>query len=51
MKFFSIFTGLTAAAVATATTVSVSYDTVYDNASGSMTSVACSDGSNGLITK
>lgn len=48
MKFLSI---LTAATVASAATVSVSYDTVYDTASNKLTTVACSDGSNGLITK
>lgn len=31
--------------------VSVTYDTVYDNASGSLTTVACSNGPNGLITR
>ncbi|CCM04506.1 uncharacterized protein FIBRA_06687 [Fibroporia radiculosa] len=30
------------------TTVSVSYDTVYDNSSQSLNTVACSDGPNGL---
>jgi hypothetical protein len=29
----------------------VSYDTGYDDASRSLTSVSCSDGANGLITK
>ncbi|EKM60320.1 uncharacterized protein PHACADRAFT_54316, partial [Phanerochaete carnosa HHB-10118-sp] len=33
------------------TTVTVSYDQMYDNASGSLTTVACSDGPNGLLTK
>ena len=51
MKFSSIITALAAAASATASTVSVSYDTTYDSASGSLTTVACSDGANGLITK
>ncbi|TEB31345.1 Cerato-platanin-domain-containing protein [Coprinellus micaceus] len=32
-------------------TTTVSYDTTYDNRNGSLTSVACSDGKNGLITK
>ena len=31
--------------------VSVSFDPVYDNQSGSMDTVACSDGQNGLITR
>ncbi|KAJ4417923.1 hypothetical protein N0V82_005880 [Gnomoniopsis sp. IMI 355080] len=30
---------------------SVSYDTTYDNAALSLTTVSCSDGTNGLITK
>ncbi|KAL6308688.1 Cerato-platanin [Sparassis latifolia] len=34
-----------------AQTVSVSYDTTYDNASESLSYVACSDGANGLETK
>ena len=51
MKFFSTIVALSAAAMASATTVSVSYDTTYDTASNSLTSVACSDGANGLITK
>ncbi|KAK3680677.1 hypothetical protein LTR37_021116 [Vermiconidia calcicola] len=51
MKLFSIFSGLTALSIASAATVSVSYDTTYDTASTSMTNVACSDGANGLITK
>ena len=33
------------------TTQTLSYDTTYDDASLSLTAVACSDGSNGLITK
>ena len=42
---------LAAASTSLAATVSVSYDETYDNASASLTSVACSDGTNGLITK
>ncbi|KAL4248008.1 cerato-platanin family protein [Abortiporus biennis] len=34
-----------------ATSVSVSFDQTYDNASNSLDIVACSDGSNGMITK
>ncbi|RFU33782.1 hypothetical protein B7463_g2544, partial [Scytalidium lignicola] len=37
--------------LATASAISVSYDTGYDDASRSLTVVSCSDGSNGLITK
>jgi hypothetical protein len=40
---------LTTAALTTAT--SVRYDAGYDDASRSMTAVACSDGTNGLITR
>ncbi len=31
--------------------VDVRYDTAYDNAKGSLSTVACSDGVNGLLTK
>ncbi len=52
MQFKTLALALLAAASTTlAATVSVSYDETYDNASGSLTSVACSDGTNGLITK
>ncbi|OCH96373.1 Cerato-platanin [Obba rivulosa] len=36
---------------ALAQSVSVSYDQTYDNASGSLSTVACSNGPNGLETK
>ncbi|KAI0373180.1 Cerato-platanin-domain-containing protein [Pilatotrama ljubarskyi] len=36
---------------ATNTTVSVSYDEAYDHASSSLATVACSDGTHGLLTK
>ncbi|KAI8974264.1 Cerato-platanin [Trametes punicea] len=53
MKFASLVAALLVvpAALGATTTVSVSYDEVYDDASGSLTTVACSDGENGLITK
>ena len=59
MKFFTITSvlALFAAAVTAvptpdaSTTVSVSYDQVYDNAGGDLATVACSDGPNGLLTK
>ena len=35
----------------TSTTVSVSYDQAYDNGAASLTTVSCSDGTNGLLTK
>jgi len=60
MKFFALVSALCAAAAAVAVpleeratsgTATVSYDPVYDNKSGDMTTVACSDGTNGMITK
>ena len=39
------------ALAAPALAVQLSYDTVYDDASGSMDTVACSDGANGLETR
>ncbi|KAM0437887.1 hypothetical protein ACHAPT_002252 [Fusarium lateritium] len=45
-SLFSLATLLTAASA-----VTVSYDTGYDQSSRSLTTVACSDGENGLITK
>ncbi|TVY49230.1 Protein SnodProt1 [Lachnellula cervina] len=35
----------------TASAITVSYDTGYDDGSRSLTAVSCSDGTNGLITK
>ena len=50
MQFTSLI--LTLAAICTsATAVTVSYDNTYDQSSGSLTTVACSDGPSGLITK
>ena len=51
MKFFSTLTALCTIGTATAASVSVSYDTVYDTASNKLTTVACSDGANRLITR
>ena len=59
MKFSvaSILAALAAVAVAapapeaTPVAVSVSFDQVYDNPNGSLTTVSCSNGSNGLINK
>ena len=42
---------LTAAVASPALGVTLSYDESYDNASASLTTVACSDGTNGLLTK
>ncbi|TVY80784.1 Protein SnodProt1 [Lachnellula suecica] len=47
---FPIFTTLFTL-LSTASAITVSYDTGYDDGSRSLTAVACSDGSNGLITK
>ncbi|KAI2637913.1 Cerato-platanin [Hypomontagnella submonticulosa] len=49
MQFSKLIQILSLAAASSA--VSVSYDTGYDDASRSLTAVACSDGPNGLITK
>lgn len=49
MYFSKVLSIISLAAAASA--VSVSYDTGYDDANRSLTSVACSDGSNGLIPK
>ncbi|PSR77556.1 hypothetical protein PHLCEN_2v7746 [Hermanssonia centrifuga] len=56
MKFFALTSFLCAITAAlasptTTTTVSVSYDQTYDNAAGSLDTVACSDGPNGMLTK
>ncbi|OCL14252.1 eliciting plant response-like protein [Glonium stellatum] len=54
MKFSSAFSslalGFSYLALSTQA-ITVSYDTGYDDASRSLTAVACSDGANGLITK
>ncbi|KAK7431757.1 hypothetical protein QQZ08_001695 [Neonectria magnoliae] len=49
MQFSSVLSIFTLATAASA--VSVSYDTGYDQKSRSLTTISCSDGSNGLITK
>ncbi|KAL1715671.1 Cerato-platanin-domain-containing protein [Schizophyllum commune] len=49
MKLFTVFTSLLA--IPTALAAVVYYDTVYDQVDEALTSVACSDGDNGLITK
>ena len=59
MKFFALTSILCAAATtlaapltaATSGTATVSYDEEYDNSSASLDAVACSDGTNGLLTK
>ncbi|PSR80301.1 hypothetical protein PHLCEN_2v6773 [Hermanssonia centrifuga] len=47
MKFTAFLLGLATSVLA----VSISYDQAYDNTSTSLAEVACSDGSNGLLTK
>ena len=49
MKLSTILTSLLA--IPTALAAVVYYDTVYDQADEALTSVACSNGDNGLITK
>ena len=53
MKFSALFPPLTLALLGPFTTlaVQVTYDATYDNSGGSLTTVACSDGSNGLIPR
>ncbi|TFY52334.1 hypothetical protein EVJ58_g10079 [Rhodofomes roseus] len=50
MKFTALIASiaLLATSVVAQTTVTVSYDQTYDNADGSMLTVACSDGAEGL---
>lgn len=49
MKFTTVLVSLALAAVSSA--VTLSYDTVYDDASTSLDVVACSDGTNGMEAK
>ncbi len=50
MKLTSTVTPLVAL-FSVASAVHVRYDTTYDNPKGSLSTVACSDGANGLLTK
>ncbi|PPQ63342.1 hypothetical protein CVT24_006715 [Panaeolus cyanescens] len=50
MKFFTT-AALLSLVPALAQAITVSYDTAYDKSSQSLSSVACSDGSNGLLTR
>ncbi|KAF8264253.1 Cerato-platanin [Lactarius quietus] len=50
MKFLSVITPLVAL-FSVASAVDIRYDTVYDNPQGSLSTVACSNGANGLQTK
>jgi hypothetical protein len=52
MKFFTILAPLALSVLPSiVSAVTLAYDTAYDKSSGSLTTVACSDGSNGLITR
>ncbi|KXN87025.1 Heat-stable 19 kDa antigen [Leucoagaricus sp. SymC.cos] len=46
----AIVTLLALPVITIAATVSLSFDTVYDNPDGDMGSITCSDGENGMIT-
>ncbi|KAI0081418.1 Cerato-platanin [Panus rudis PR-1116 ss-1] len=50
MRFTALIAALSFFA-SSAVGVTVSYDRTYDNKSGSLATVACSDGPNGLLTK
>ncbi|KAG5634533.1 hypothetical protein H0H81_001632 [Sphagnurus paluster] len=49
MKFTAVFASL--ALLPAALGVTLSYDNTYDNSGTSLANVACSDGSNGLLTR
>ncbi|TCD60862.1 hypothetical protein EIP91_009395 [Steccherinum ochraceum] len=51
MKFTTVATTLLAASAVSGATVTVSFDQTYDNKAGSLSTVSCSDGQNGLLTK
>ena len=51
MQFKALALAILAAAAAPVLGVTLSYDETYDNSAGSLSTVACSDGSNGLLTK
>lgn len=51
MKLTSIIISLVALKFSVASAVNVYYDTAYDTYGGSLSTVACSDGVNGLLTK
>ena len=50
MKLISTITSLVAL-FSVASAIDVRYDTTYDNSQGSLSTVSCSDGANGLLTK
>jgi len=49
MKFFATLAALSAVAFASPSTLS--WDNTYDDSGASLATVACSDGSNGLLTR
>ncbi|KAH8100107.1 Cerato-platanin [Cristinia sonorae] len=51
MKFAAATAFFCAISSALAATVTVSFDQTYDNSAGSLATVSCSDGQNGLLTK
>ncbi|KAK7037549.1 hypothetical protein VNI00_011041 [Paramarasmius palmivorus] len=51
MKSFAIFTSIAILFAASSEAVKLSYDTTYDNSSGSLLTVTCSDGQNGLASE
>lgn len=51
MQFKALALAALALLVPSALCVTVSYDETYDKKSGSLSSVACSDGSHGVLTK
>ncbi|KAL1947200.1 hypothetical protein VTO73DRAFT_14161 [Trametes versicolor] len=51
MQFTSLLAALVAVPAVLGATTSVSFDPVFDNAANSLDIVACSDGTNGLLTK
>ena len=51
MKLSLIFTSFAVLLTSVHAQLSVSYDTAYDNSGTSLSSVACSDGPNGLLTR
>ena len=51
MKLSLIFTSFAVLLTSVHAQLSVSYDTAYDNSAASLSSVACSDGPNGLLTR
>lgn len=51
MQFISTIVAMMTLFIASVFATTVSYDNTYDNASGSLATVACSDGSHGLMNR